>query len=273
MRIAVISDIHGNLAALEATLEHLDTEDIDEVVVAGDLVNGAADSLACWRLVRSLGYPLLRGNHERYLFDLGTPNEQSEWQTERFAPVHWAARQFAAADLNEMRDLPLCHRLEDFPELLIVHAAPHSDRVDVHPDMPDSEVAPLFDTVSARLIVRGHNHVFSSRRLGRQLLVTAGSVGMPLDGDVDAKYVLLERTKGDWEVEHRAVPYDVEATVRRFSETGYLDEAGPMAVLMLREITTGKHQMTPFLRNWLHCPASERAPLAEAVESYLNADW
>ena len=271
MRIAVLSDIHGNLAALEATLEHLESEDVDEIVVAGDLVNGAADSRACWDLMKSLGYPLLRGNHERYLFDLGTPNEQPEWRTERFGPVRWAARQFTSAELDEMRALPLCHAVEGWPELLIVHAAPNSDNANIRPYTPATEVESHFAHCGASLVVRGHNHIGNWRRVAGLQVITTGSVGMPLDGQVDAQYLLLEREADDWNVHHRSVPYDVEATVRRFSETGYLDEAGPMARLLLREIATGSHQMLPFLRFWYGQPVTERQPFAEAVDSFLNA--
>ena len=73
MRLAVLTDIHGNLAALNAVLEHISTQNVDQIVVAGDTVNVLPDSSACWDLVMSLDCTVLRGNHERYLFDYGTP--------------------------------------------------------------------------------------------------------------------------------------------------------------------------------------------------------
>lgn len=271
MRIAVISDIHGNLAALEATLEHLDGEELDEIVVAGDLVNGAADSLACWRLVRSLGYPLLRGNHERYLFDLGTPGEDPSWRDERFAPVRWTANRFDSSELQEMRSLPLSYHPSGSAELLVVHASARSDRVSVPQDAADCEIEQLFGDSAATLMVRGHDHLPSIRQAGERLVVTAGSVGMPLDGDVDGKFVVLEQLGDEWRVEQRRIRYDVEATVRRCIETGYLEEAGPMARLMLQEIVTGRHQMTPFLKEWLSLPEERRPRFEDAVSRYLAA--
>ncbi|MEX2536598.1 MAG: metallophosphoesterase [Trueperaceae bacterium] len=271
MRVAVISDTHGNLAALEATLEHLSGEYVDQVVVAGDLVNGAADSVACWRLIRSLGYPVVRGNHERYVFDLGTPNEEPEWGSELFGPVRWAAARFSPEELDEMRVLPLRHSMPDYPELLIVHASPHADNQNVLAHTPSSELEPMFAGSEATLIVRGHNHIGNSRTVVERQLVTAGSVGMPLGGTVDAQFLLLERRAGRWRFEHRAVPYDVGATLRRFSETGYLAEAGPMARLLLREIVTGSHQMVPFLRFWRRVSPDESLPLTDAIDRFLNA--
>ena len=99
MRIAIIADIHGNLAALEAVLARIAGLRIDRVVVAGDVVVGAPDSLKCWERVRGLDCPVLRGNHERYVFDLGTERAKPEWSTRQFGPV-----QYAAAQLGEQLD-------------------------------------------------------------------------------------------------------------------------------------------------------------------------
>ena len=271
MRIAVISDIHGNLPALEATLEHLEGEDLDEIVVAGDLVNGASDSRACWQLIRSRGYPLLRGNHERYLFDLGTPNERPEWRTERFEPVRWAKRQFSAEELDEMAALPLCFSHPAFPGLLVVHAAPSSDRLNIRADTANEVVEELFVGTSATLIARGHDHVGAIRSIGERLVATAGSVGMPLDGDPAAKFLTVELRADGWKVQHHAVPYDFDETLHRAKTSGYLEEAGPMAGLMLREITSGQPQMTPFLRRWLEIAPPQRPPFGQAVREYLKA--
>jgi predicted phosphodiesterase len=270
MRVAVLADIHGNLAALEAALEDIAKVGADQVVVAGDVVNGAPDSRACWELIRSLGHPTLRGNHERYLFDLGTPRASPEWETERFRAVHWARRQFSRDELEEMRSLPLCHRPPGTEELLIVHAAPGRDNENVQAYTAESELERMFGGTRERLIVRGHNHIGNTRRLGERWIVTAGSVGMPQDGNPTAQYLLLERTRRGWSWEHRSVRYDVEETLRRFRDAGYLLEAGAMARLIMREIATGSHQMVPFLR-WWQSRAEALPDLSAAVDRFLTA--
>lgn len=141
------------------------------MVCAGDVVNGSPDSRACWELVASLQLPLVRGNHERYLFDLYGEQARPEWHGQRFGPVQWSWRQFLGDELEQMRSLPLCLRLPEAPDLLIVHASPRADR--------------------------------------------------------DA--VLLP------------------AALRRFRESDYLAEAGPMARLLQRELETARFQMMPFL--------------------------
>ena len=271
MRIAVLADIHGNLEAFEACLARVDELDVDLTVIAGDLLNGAPDSLACWQLARDRGFPVLRGNHERYLFDLGTPAEDPLWRTERFGPVRWAAARFDRRQLEEMRRLPLCWRPEGAPELLVVHASARNDTDHIHPHTPAALVDEAFGQANARLIVRAHNHMPSVRHWRHSLIISAGSVGMPLDGTTTAKMLLLERDAGgEWRYEHVAVPYDVSAALQRFRESGYLEEAGAMSRMILREIATGAHQMTPFIRYWEQ-EAPEVSSLEEAVERFLAA--
>lgn len=272
LRIAVLADVHGNLAAFEACVAAVDALGVDKVIVAGDLVNGAPDSKACWDLARQRGFTLLRGNHERYLFDLHTPRADPSWYTERFAPIRWAVAQFEPHELEEMRGLPLCFRDASAPGLLVVHATPRSDNESVLPYTPNTVVDQAFgDHANERLIVRAHNHVPTARPWREATIVTTGSVGLPLDGRPSAKFALLELdASGRWQFEHHAVPYEVERTVARFHDSGYLAAGGAMARLMLREVATGTHQMMPFIDFWEN-QISGVSALDEAVAAFLTA--
>jgi predicted phosphodiesterase len=270
MRIAIIADIHGNLAALEAVLEATRRERVDAIAVAGDIVNGAPDSRACWDLVRSLGYPLVRGNHERYLFDLYTERAEPEWHSERFGPVQWSHRQFEAAHLDEMRRLPLCVRLPEAPDLLIVHGSSRADRDVVLHDTACDELDTMFSETAERLIARGHNHTAGLRRWRGRTVVTTGSAGLPLDGSTTAKYLLVEHDGREWRYLHRETDYDSRATLRRFRDSGYLDGAGPMARLAMQEVISARHHMGPFLRQYDRWSLDGRLSLADAVDRFLQ---
>lgn len=271
MRLAVIADIHGNLPALRAVLEDAARHGVDDLVVAGDVVNGAPDSIGCWDLVRSLGAPLLRGNHERYLYALGTPEARPEWASERFAPTRWAAQQFTRGQLDEMRELPLSWESRDFPELQVVHASPTVDDLRVGSDPNESEFERLFEGLTASVLIRGHVHVPGIRRWRDRTLVTTGSVGLPLDGKPSAKYLLVERIGQQLRFDLREVAYDVQETVRRFHCSGMLSEAGPLARMFLAEVVSGCHQVTPFLRLHERWEAEEGMSLAQSVERYLGS--
>ena len=250
MRIALLADIHGNLAALEAVLAEIETLKPDKLIVAGDVVDGGPDSGACWRRVKALGCPVIRGNHERYVFDYGTPRADPAWSSPQFAPLRFARAEFTAAEIAELAALPPHWRDPSLPELLVVHASLRGDNDSIFPYTPDALIEPMFEGVdpAVKIIVRGHNHACSTREWGARRIVTTGSVGLAQDGNPAAQFLLLEHgADGVWAVRHRAVRYDIGATLRRFRESGYLDKTGPLGRLFYREMETGTHQIVPFL--------------------------
>lgn len=93
-RLAVLSDIHGNLPALEAVIADLAGRDVDQVVVAGDVINWGPFSAEVLARVTSAGWPVVRGNHEFYLLDYGTPRASPAWDDrQRFSLLPWLCRQ------------------------------------------------------------------------------------------------------------------------------------------------------------------------------------
>lgn len=127
MRLAILADIHGNLPAFETALKHVANQSPDLIVIAGDIVVGSPDSADCWKLAQSLGCPILRGNHERYVADYGTPAASPDWAAEQFYPLHWAIAILTDQERILMGELPLTLRLPDAPNLLLVHASARND--------------------------------------------------------------------------------------------------------------------------------------------------
>jgi len=275
VRLAVLADVHGNLAAFEAALNAAQRSEPDLLVVAGDVVNGAPDSRACWDLARAHADVLLRGNHERYVFDRGTAQGEAAWLGPRFRPLEWTAREMAGLE-EELRSTPIASRPVD--DVLVVHAVPDDDATSLFAWSTDAEVEGAFVGHGAGLIVRAHNHLPFQRPLAEGgLLVSLGAVGLSLVGRPDAQWGLFtRRPDGSWHVAHRSERYDVAATVRRFRETEYLDVAGPVGELFLREAATGTHHLVPFFRferAWRREQPpfeDEDAALAAAVDAFLG---
>jgi hypothetical protein len=273
MRIAVLADAHGNLAAFETALAAARATAPDLLVVAGDVVNGAPDSRACWELARAEADLLLRGNHERYAIDRGTAAGDPAWFGPRFRPLDWTVAELAGL-LDEVRRAPIVARAA--ADVVIAHAAPHDDRWNAYPWTGDEEVEAAFAGAGGGLLVRAHNHLPFHRTLpdGR-LLVSVGAVGLALAGRPEAQWALLTRRSGGWQVRHASEPYDVAATLRRFDESGYLEVAGPIGRLFRREMATGTHQLVPFLRfegAWRASnPAADAdAALTAALAAFLD---
>ena len=268
MRIAVIADIHGNLPALEAVLEALDTLQPDQIVVSGDVVDGGPDSAACWERVKQIGCPVLRGNHERYVFDYGTERADPLWATPQFGPLQYTRNSMSDEQIKEIAALPTSWQSPAAPGLLIVHASARRDSDSVLPYTPIEYLDEMFAGVDDSLIIRSHNHICSTRDWRGKRIVTTGAVGLSLDGCPQAKFcVLTQDIQGHWRVDHRAIKYDVDAAVRRFTESGYLDATGPLGRLFVREVATGSNHVVPFLR---YLGPHRQGASLEIVEASLN---
>jgi len=270
MRLAILADIHGNLPAFEAALKHVASQKADQIIIAGDIIIGSPDSADCWKLARSLGCPILRGNHERYAAHYGTPDASKEWATEQYAPLHWAVAQLTEQDRQAMAQLPLGLRLPDAPNLFVVHATERNDYDTIEAYTPDEQLLPMFPHAQESFIVRSHNHFGQVRLWDDRFIITNGSVGLPLDGNPTAQYLLLDQNNGRWHIQHQSVPYNLDTTISRFYDTGYLSASGPIGRLFFREVVTASQQLVPFLRLYAQWSKKDAVSLTQAVDRFLN---
>ena len=212
LRIAIFSDVHGNLAALRAVLAAINGHrPVQLTVAAGDLVApvGARPAETFDHLVEQ-GCALLLGNHDRLLFD-----PDAEQLTGPFAmlvrrQLPWGVAQLGERRLDHLRRLPRQLRLSPAPgqDLLIVHASLHD--VSGHAATPTSDEAELracYGGANARVIAFGHWHQSFVRQWDEATLVNVASVSLPKDGQPLAAYSILS-WDGDWSIEQYRVPYD-----------------------------------------------------------------
>ncbi|PSR33876.1 MAG: metallophosphoesterase [Sulfobacillus benefaciens] len=179
MRVAVISDIHANLAALDAVLADIDQCNADAIVVCGDLAWGPQPAATMNRLM-NLGGPVyfVKGNAdreigERYGVDQGLPEwiaEINEWCADQLTPTQ---RDF----LNHLpRSVPL--DVEGIGDVLFAHGSPRSDTDPIRRDTPDEIVRPMLEGISQKTIVCGHTHIQFDRMVGETRIINVGSVGL-----------------------------------------------------------------------------------------------
>ena len=240
MRIAAISDIHGNLPALEAVLADVAGRGADLVVQLGDAVSGPlwpADTAA---LLRSLDLPCVRGNHDRAL--AGDPAD-IVYETDRFTIARLTAQ-----DLQWLRGWPLTRRIGD--GVLLFHATPDDDDTYLLEDpasgyaqlRPPAEIGRRLQGVDARLMICGHTHVPRVLRLADgRTVVNAGSVGLPAytddtggfhrheNGSPHARYALIEDRGARVDAQIVAVAYDWDAASAQAARNGRADWAAWLA--------------------------------------------
>jgi len=273
IRIAVLADIHGNLPAFEAALKHASQQKVDQIILAGDIVIGSPDSKACWALALSLGCPILRGNHERYVAHFGTSKASPLWSMEQFAPLQWAVEQLSEQDRECMEQLPLNLRLPEAPNLFVVHATERDDHDTVLSYTPEQVLHEMFPTAQERYIIRAHNHIGQMRTWKKGFIITCSSVGLPLDSNPTAQYLLLDQEKNGWKITHQSVTYHLDATTNRFHDTGYLSSVGPMGHLFFREVVTASQQIVPFLRLFTQWSKQGDISLSQAVDRFLSLSF
>jgi len=251
MKLAIIADVHGNLAALDRVLEDLDAWGPDEVVVAGDVVNRGPQPAQCMqRLAEHMSdghWHFLQGNHEQFVLLEGEGrNNRPNWEREVCGHSRWTYHQLGDA----VRDLEAWPLQVDLvgpggEPLRFVHASMRGTRHGLYAQMTDEQLHESVAPAPALLGV-GHTHIPFIKQLGGTLIVNGGAVGLPFDRDTRAAYARLEYRAGRWHAEVVRLEYDLLATERAFEEGGYLAGGGPMVPLVLDELRNAR----PRLRAW-----------------------
>lgn len=266
MRLAILSDIHGNKHALETVLEHLHTQTIDQIIIAGDTVNLLPHSKHCWDTVQALDCPILRGNHERYVFDFGTENAMPEWSEERFKGLAWIQEQFRPKDLQAMRKLPMTYHIED---LLVTHASARHDQDLIFDNSTHDELDAMFPETTAQLIIRGHQHKWHTRSWQKRKLITLGALGVPLNGTGQTQYLILEKQNTTWHAEKQFLTYNHEAALADMNDA-YINAMGPLGHIFKLELKSANPQVMPFFRQYFEALESKALSLQQAVEEYVS---
>lgn len=278
MKLAVVSDIHGNWPALEAVLADVDAWQPDAVLVNGDVVNSGPCSLACWETLvqrRSTdGWHVLRGNHEDYVVEwdwAAPPREGPTYDLVRLS--HWTYEQMGphVAALAALPD-----RWEwvapDGSRLVAMHASLLGNRSGIYPFTTDEDVRRRI-LPSAAVFVTAHTHIPHLRDVGATRVVNVGSVGVPGDGDARASYGRLTwRTRQGWETVIQRVAYDREAAERAFYTTGFLEQAGPEAEMSLVELRLARDIRTGWSALYRERILSGSISHEQAVREYLAAE-
>lgn len=224
MRIAVISDVHGNLHALDAVLEDIARQNVEATVALGDFLSGPSDPTGVADRFIELNLPSVRGNHDRYITD----GREKDWHIDTLVrgmlgERHNAWLSAVPATLVHEGDVLLCHgtpRDDNASFLDTITAAPGGPVATMHSREYIEAEAAGFDH---EVILCGHTHVPRSLRLGDgRLVVNPGSVGLPFEiGSPDARYAVIEKRRAGWNTELHAVAYDHPAAAKQALDRGY----------------------------------------------------
>ncbi len=234
MRLAILSDIHGNPLALDAVLADVQSQgEVDAYWVLGDFAALGYDPVTPLEQVTALSHArFTRGNTDRYVVtqDLPVQPEQALQDPALLQEVIEAVRSFswtrgyvsAAGWLDWLMNLPLEVRLTlpDGTRLLGVHASPgRDDGPGIHPKHSDDILEQRLAGCEADLVIVGHTHVPLDRQVGRIHVINLGSISNPVTAGLQATYVLLDADENGYSIQLRRVDYDREAVVKAIEQS------------------------------------------------------
>jgi predicted phosphodiesterase len=221
MRIAVVSDIHGNRTAFEAVLADLRSTAPDLIFHGGDLADGGSSPAEIVDRIRELGWQGVLGNADEMLPFPETFEEFTKNQSSQLEPLFALVCEMAAATRNALgvqrlawlRALP---RVQTYGSLALVHASPDSIWRSPTAEAGDDELKSNYQSLGKPIVVYGHIHRPFIRRLSRMIVANSGSVSLSYDGDPRAAYLLLDNI----EPVIRRVEYDVNKELKLLAASG-----------------------------------------------------
>ena len=228
MKILVISDIHGNLAALDSV-----SEEADMVFCLGDIVNYGPYPRECIKRIRDLTDKVVRGNHDNAIgrnMDCGCSLKYKELSDTGKIFTNCVLN---THEKNFLGNLPITLNIEaEGIKFLLAHGSPSGDIYKyLKPDIPDEELEDKIKGINADIVFIGHTHLPMIRKINNVTIINPGSVGQPRDGIPMASYAIWE----DGHIEIKRVHYDIEKTAKGLQATNMPSQQIAMLVKILRE--------------------------------------
>ena len=237
-RMALISDIHGNLTALEAALADIERHGTARIVCLGDVAQEGPQPVAVIHRLHDLAIPVVMGNTDDWLLNPKPKKVKSEKDRQELEIDRWVLAQLTDTERELMQDYAQTLTFDlDGASLLCYHGSPISCEHRIRPTTPAKRLKELFAGHNETLFAGGHTHEPMLRRFGPSLILNPGSVGAPVverqtstEDDYTpswAEYALVEAKGADLHVTLRRVPYaldDFAAAVRAsgMPHAGYL---------------------------------------------------
>ena len=274
MKLAILADIHANYVALQTVVAHIEHWQPDLVIVAGDIVNRGPRPAECLALVqqrmRTQGWLVVKGNHEEYVITQSKPDAvRSGTKFEIFRSGYWTYCKLGC-DVAALEAMPLTLEMER--GVRVTHASMRGTRDGIYLTIPEDMLRQQIGLPIPALFCVGHTHQPFIKRIYDTLVVNVGSAGMPFDGDWHPSYAQLEWRSGQWHAEIVRLSYDRAATERDFEQTGFLDEGGALARIMLKELQIARGQLFTWFTQYEKTVMAGEITMDESVEKFLGAN-
>lgn len=231
MRIAFISDIHGNFTALQAVLADIKSQGADQVICLGDTISLGPQPLETLNALKEFSGIYIMGNHDEAILD---PKKAAELEiTEHLVPdLYWCRERLSTSDYEFLRSFQSTHEMT-FPNgvrLLAFHGSPISTTDIIQATTPPELLDKYFAGQTATVLIGGHSHIQMHRRYGKKLILNSGSVGNAFEFAFSpgnpphllpwAEYVIVNQSGNSFNVDLRRVYFDIEELLKTVKASG-----------------------------------------------------
>lgn len=236
-RLAILTDIHANLPALQAVMDDMQAFAPDQVIVAGDVINGGGFEAEVLDIISRKGWAVLRGNHESIMLEYRTPHHDPTLEVVAHYLVEAVGRWYAtiACWPDELR-----LAFYDAPPVRVLHGMPHDNACAITHLTDISTASAWLAPITESLVIGGHFHIPVNRHIGGWHYLNPGPVGNPYDGIREARYLWLEAVDGAWVPTFRRVPYDLTPIIERYQVAGLGRRLGARAEMTLLQLMTAR---------------------------------
>ena len=232
MSLAIISDIHGNLIALDAVLNAIATRNIKQIICLGDVAATGPQPREVIAHLKTIGCPVVMGNTDDWLLEPKL-KEHEDPDMQRIHEMElWASQQLTSEDRAYLKTFQptIAYNLENGKRLLAYHGSPRSYKELIQPTTPDNELDAALSGYQADIYIGGHSHMQMFRRHRRSLVLNPGSVGLAFDHTWTfdatvrnppwAEYAIIDTSNGFLNVEFHRVPFDVQTFIQATLASG-----------------------------------------------------
>ncbi len=231
MKVAIISDIHGNLEALNSVLADIKSEECSKIFCLGDIVLAGPEPIETLNRVKELtksdDFKIIQGNTDKMLsvFSFDTYNQVVNTNAVMGSAYLADSKILSDQDKEFLRNLKEQEEINLFGiKILLVHGSPRKNNENIYPDLPLSEVEEMIKDTDANVIFCGHTHMPCGYQTNtEQTVINVGSVGRPFSDSPDSCYVIMDinEEKSSFTVKHKFVKYDVEKSAEKIRKRGF----------------------------------------------------
>jgi predicted phosphodiesterase len=298
MKYAIISDVHGNMPALEAVLEDAGKIGVEEYIFLGDYCLCSPYPNQVVNTLKGMPHAhIVRGNEEVY-FDSIINQDEKAWINGQYSTLYWGYHAMTRDNLNFLSRLPKeLHIQASGSSIRAFHCSKtyfNGTKTEEHTNnnysrnyrkktftqeeyknkventlINDDNLKHVLAAIPDGIYTFGHTHVQWHIQIGDKLLINPGSCGLPLDCKPGAPYTIIDISNGNWQVQERRVQYDIELAIANLQRSELHQKAKVMSSIVVDELRTGISQIHAFFE-FINDYANE---IGDTIRPYSQVTW